>query len=330
MDPRATSFLSCKCLTHKCRVWLFVLPSLQSLTGYGAGTPYPTYVDAYMELYYYAVKGIQAAKFLVSMGGPAATTFSAQFTTLADAMLGNSSISRDLNFLSYHSYDQGKDTDAADRAKLKAILVKHSEADLKVLVTHWNFADQLVAQGSLINDPRNSFGTDAISYVGRRLVTFFKEGFAGANLWYMGATNDDTKMGQSGIFRNSTFTPKVQTYRLMSVILGLGHGYSQIVATIFNPAVITATVAAFTSAGIPVLCAVNEGTASTTVALSLSGLKSNQQYNISVWEASATDPTNKARQFVLMVTDSLGSAVVPNIAVIGKSVVGLVLTQILR
>lgn len=265
------------------------------------------------------MKGIKAAGLNIPIGGPAAGN---PFSPLPNAMLSNASIVNDVSFISYHLYDQDKNTDAADLARFKAIGTSHGKPDIPVYITEWNFSYLTP------NNPLNNHGTDAISYVGRRLVTFLKAGFAGATIYNMGIASNDSAADLYGLYKNKTFTPKVQTYRLMSSILGLGQNQSQIMSTIFNPSVVTTTVAAVNGAGVAVLCAVNEENSSTSVALSLSGLLPSQHYNVSVYEASATNPTKTARQMIMMATDKHGLVVLPNISVIAKSVIGLTMNPI--
>ncbi|MEW5303248.1 MAG: hypothetical protein WDW36_005956 [Sanguina aurantia] len=206
-------------------------------------SPYVNHTAAYMEIYYHTVQGVRAAGLSADIGGPAAGSLD---LTLVDAMLSNSSISGDIAFLSFHSYDNNLDVDASNLAALRAVAGTHGRSSIPVFLTEWNYAYYV----KTLNDPLNSRSTDAISYVGRRLTNMLQSGYAGASIFTMSAplTNDTTMMGLNGLYLNNTFTPKAQTFRLMSSILGLGLGSSQIMRTIFNSAVITTTVAAINSA----------------------------------------------------------------------------------
>lgn len=178
----------------------------------------------------------------------------------------------------------------------------------------------------------NSRSTDAISYVGRRLTNFLASGATGATMYHMAQSVDDPRNGLdglagSGLFTNLTFMPKIQTFRLMSVILGLGKSQSQIMQTSFTVGPLTAAVAAVNGAGQPVLCLTNEGATATSVSLSLKGLTPTHGYSVAVWEASAFDLTRAVRETLLIVTNGSGASSNARVVVKGKSVVGLVFTS---
>ncbi|MEW5309701.1 MAG: hypothetical protein WDW38_001566 [Sanguina aurantia] len=94
-----------------------------------------------------------------------------------------------------------------------------------------------------------------------RLVTTLQSGFVGCNTFHTSAAADDSMMGLSGLHSNDCSTPKAQTFRLMSSVLGLGQA---------------------------VLTVVNGHTDPTTLAFSFAGLQADQAYDFAVWEASAT------------------------------------------
>ncbi|MEW5306563.1 MAG: hypothetical protein WDW36_009019 [Sanguina aurantia] len=282
-------------------------------------SPYKTQMAAYMDIYKYTVIGIRASGLNVSIGGPAGAT-SQDSLTWADAMLNNSDISQDIDFISYHSYDQDTGRDGLRLSQFRALFSSHGRPDIKVFVSEWNFS--YLTPNSLLN----SAGTDAISYVGRRLTAFLANGAAGAAIFNMGVpTVSNAKPGLSGLFSNRTFTPKVQVFRLMSVILGLGKGRSQIVQSSYNNGSLTAAVAAVNSAGQAVVCLTNQAAASVNLSTSLTGLSPSLSYSAQVWEASAADLTHTMRNSFAVVADSSGSSHDTFILVGPKSVVGLIL-----
>lgn len=283
------------------------------------GSPYATQTAAYMDIFYYTVRAIRAAGLNVIIGGPAggAPVGSLQ---LADAMLNNSKISSDVGFLSYHNYDGDNGNDTIDDRHWLALAASHGRPDIAVFVSEWNFSCQ--------KSPLNTWSTDAISYVGRRLSAFFNSGATGAAIYSMAQSTNDSQMELTGLFRNLTFTPKIQTFRLMSVVLGLGNGLSQVKQTSFTNGSITAAVAAINNASQPVLCLTNEGGMATNLSLSLTGLIANQVYNVAVWEASASDLTHAVRETLLVTTNGSGGSSAAHVVVGGKSVVGLVFQSV--
>lgn len=132
--------------------------------------------------------------------------------------------------------------------------------------------------------------------------------------------------GLDGLFHNGTFTPKTQSYRLMSVILGLGGGLSKIVQSSFTNGSLTFSLAAINYASQPVLCLTNEGNSTSNLSLALTGLAPSTVYTVAVWEASALNPTQAMRQSFQFNTDASGSSNASYVSVGQKSVVGLVFT----
>ncbi|MEW5316106.1 MAG: hypothetical protein WDW38_007492 [Sanguina aurantia] len=264
------------------------------------GSPYTTKLAAYMDIYYYTVMAIRASGLQVKVGGPAGAS---EYSTLAwaNALLSNASLGPNINFISYHSSDNDDGLDIVYGNKYKALLLSYNRPDVENFVTEWNYEYQNP------NADTNGAGTDAISYAGKRLSAFLATGVNGAAIFYMGAPLNDSVPGQAGLFANNTFTPKIQVFRMMSVILGLGRGQSQIVRSSFSNGSLSAAVAAVNNAGQPVLVLTNQGNSTSVMSLALSGLQPSQPYAIGIWEASATDLTNTMRQLALVTTDPSGS-----------------------
>ncbi|MEW5300418.1 MAG: hypothetical protein WDW36_003349 [Sanguina aurantia] len=280
------------------------------------GSPYTTKLAAYMDIYYYTVMAIRASGLQVKVGGPAGAS---EYSTLAwaNALLSNASLGPNINFISYHSSDNDDGLDIVYGNKYKALLLSYNRPDVENFVTEWNYEYQNP------NADTNGAGTDAISYAGKRLSAFLATGVNGAAIFYMGAPLNDSVPGQAGLFANNTFTPKIQVFRMMSVILGLGRGQSQIVRSSFSNGSLSAAVAAVNNAGQPVLVLTNQGNSTSVMSLALSGLQPSQPYAIGIWEASATDLTNTMRQLALVTTDPSGSLPPMNVSVIAQSVVGI-------
>ncbi|MEW5300419.1 MAG: hypothetical protein WDW36_003350 [Sanguina aurantia] len=280
------------------------------------GSPYTTKLAAYMDIYYYTVMAIRASGLQVKVGGPAGAS---EYSTLAwaNALLSNASLGPNINFISYHSYDNDDGLDVVYSNKYKALLLSYGRPDVESFVTEWTY------EYLNPNADTNGAGTDAISYVGKRLSAFLAAGVNGAAIYYMGAPLNDSVPGLAGLFANNTFTPKIQVFRMMSVILGLGRGQSQIVRSSFSNKSLSAAVAAVNNAGQPVLVLTNQGNSTSVMSLALSGLQPSQPYAIGVWEASATDLTNTMRQLSLVTTDPSGSLPPMNVSVIAQSVVGI-------
>lgn len=292
---------------------------------YIGGSPYTTKATAYMDIFYHTVRAIRAAGLKVDIGGPAGGS-PLGTAQLAEAMLNNQNITSDIAFLSYHNYDGDDGSDVSSDVLLLKLVLAHGRPDIAVFVTEWNFS--YLRPSNLLN----SLSTDAISYVGRRLTSFLASGATGATIYHMGQSVNDPSMGLygeagSGLFTNLTFMPKIQTFRLMSVILGLGKGNSQIMQTSFTEGSLTA-LAAVNNASQPVLCLTNDGFTVTNVSLSLKGLIPNHVYSVAVWEASASDMTKAVRETLLVSTNSSGGSSAARVIVGGKSVVGLVLTNV--
>ncbi|MEW5300416.1 MAG: hypothetical protein WDW36_003347 [Sanguina aurantia] len=233
------------------------------------GSPYTTKLAAYMDIYYYTVMAIRASGLQVKVGGPAGAS---EYSTLAwaNALLSNASLGPNINFISYHSSDNDDGLDIVYGNKYKALLLSYNRPDVENFVTEWNYEYQNP------NADTNGAGTDAISYAGKRLSAFLATGVNGAAIFYMGAPLNDSVPGQAGLFANNTFTPKIQVFRMMSVILGLGRGQSQIVRSSFSNGSLSAAVAAVNNAGQPVLVLTNQGNSTSVMSLALSGLQPSQ------------------------------------------------------
>lgn len=277
-----------------------------------AGSPYATNIAAYQDIYLHAVKAIRAVDQTVLIGGPAAGAPGYAWSW-ADTLLGNPAISSDIQFLSFHHYNKDSDTDASDIAAWKAVAAKHGRPQLPVFMSEWNYA------WDMGNIAINNGSSDAISFVGRRLSAFLLAGLTGASIFKIGMNADNS------------FQPKTQVFRLMSVIMGLGAGPSQLVSTVpdassnvnANLTCVTVALAALNSAGIPVACLTNNTSVAGTTDVSVAGLANNRTYNVSVWVASASDGTTAPAQSYSVLTDTSGSAALPTIAVPPKSVVGV-------
>ncbi|MEW5297227.1 MAG: hypothetical protein WDW36_000451 [Sanguina aurantia] len=280
-----------------------------------ANSPYTSNIAAYLDIYYYTVKAIRASGLVVKIGGPAGTGPTNTLHTV-DAMLGNASISSDIDFVSYHHYDGDSGADVLSVALYAALAAQHGRPGLPVYVTEWNFSFTKWVDATGV--------TDAISYVGRRLTAFLTSGAAGACIFNLAAPANalNEQDGEAGLFYNQSFTPKVQTFRLMSLILGLGAGDSQVVQSNFTG--ITSSLAALNNASQPVLVLTNEGSGPANLTISLTGLPPNTTYAVAVWEASATNPTNAMRaSFPASTNSSGGLGSLPCITLGRKSVVGL-------
>ncbi|MEW5296839.1 MAG: hypothetical protein WDW36_000090 [Sanguina aurantia] len=262
--------------------------------------------------------GIKASGLNVSIGGPAGAN-PADTLRLADVMLRNTTINSDIHFLSYHFYDEDHGTDTLHDVQLKALVQQHNRTDVEIFITEYNFSYMTP------NAPLNSASTDAISYIGNRLTAFLGSGAAGANIFTMMAPVNDSNPGLDSLFANYTFTPKIQTFRLMSVILGLGAGQSQIMQSSYTNGSLTAAIAALNNASQPILCVTNSGNYSTSLSMIISSLLPGRVYNVAVWEASASNPTKAARQSLTVSTDSYGATSIPNILVPRKCVLGLIM-----
>ncbi|MEW5309837.1 MAG: hypothetical protein WDW38_001689 [Sanguina aurantia] len=283
------------------------------------GSPYTDRTAAYLDIYLHTAQGIRASGWDVDIGGPAAChPYGNQ--QLCEAMLGNAAICDEVKFLSFHEYDEGAVCEAANLAAFQAVGARHGRPNIPVFLTEWNYTWKIE------DCPLNSSSTDAISYVGRRLVNLLKAGYAGANIFRMAAATDNSKMGLNGLFVNNTFTPKVQAFQLLSSILGLGHGESQIMETSACPQRMAAVVAAVNSRGQAVLCAVNDRREACIVDFMLSGLQAHQEFEVTMYEASAKNLTSTPRVLVRAVADAMGNVLLSSILINEKSVAGLVIT----
>ncbi|MEW5306582.1 MAG: hypothetical protein WDW36_009037 [Sanguina aurantia] len=284
-----------------------------------SGSPYATKAAAYMDIYFYTVQAIKASGMSVLIGGTAGAD-PVNSLALANAMLSNPKISADVGFLTYHHYDGDSGTDMVDAYLWEALALNHNRTALPVFVDEWNYSYLQP------NNPLNSASTDAIAYVARRLSAFLTSGVAGSNMYHLQPPANDSSPGLTGLFHNGTFTPKTQSYRLMSVILGLGGGLSTIVQSSFTNGSLTFSLAAINHASQPVLCLTNEGNSTSNLSLALTGLAPSTAYTVAVWEASALNPTQAMRQSFLFNTDASGSSNASYVSVGQKSVVGLVFT----
>lgn len=90
-------------------------------------------------------------------------------------MLSNASLGPNINFISYHSSDNDDGLDVKYGNEYQALLLNQSRPDVETFITEWTYEYQNP------NADTNGEGTDAISYVGKRLTAFLGTGVTGVS-----------------------------------------------------------------------------------------------------------------------------------------------------
>jgi hypothetical protein len=165
-------------------------------------------------------------------------------TDLLIAMMQDSTLKSNLDFVSYHAYD--KITEPS-WTKYKPILASGGLPDLPLFITEWNY---------FFNDntpsPYNT-GPESVSYTGRKFIEYLKMGLPIANYHTLEPINTarpNNGEGTYGFYRwdattnTATLTQQSKSWRLLSKTLGLGAGPSTIYA---GPVTSTVPVIGFTN-----------------------------------------------------------------------------------
>lgn len=336
-----------------------------------------TMLAAYADLYHNTYTAIRLANSTVPIGGHGAGGPYCYYE--ANALIKyfkkinatNYTTIPYIQFFSYHNYDVNITTDQTDFSNWVNAGASGSylSGDMPIFMTEWNYTYYTPTVATTTNgvtEPahpyeQNNASTTAISYCGRKLSLFLTAGFTGAcmyttNMYQTGQTtscylfnNIVNVVGQNAPYTSqciAALTPKAQTFRLMSILLGLGNGPSQImVSTVTNSAAgdptavdsllpITVAVAAINYDSIPVLCITSDTgdtkytvnnppqLASNYITVTVKNLAPSSMYNVSVWTASAVDPTTTP--VVLVINTNIdGSVTIPSITLPFQSVVGL-------
>jgi hypothetical protein len=149
-------------------------------------------------------------------------------TDMLIAMMQDSTLKSNLDFVSYHAYD--KITEPS-WVKYKPILASGGLPDLPLYITEWNY---------FFNDntpsPFNT-GPESVSYTGRKFIEYLKMGLPIANyhtLEPINTSRPNNGEGTYGFYRwdattnTATLTQQSKSWRLLSKTLGLGAGPSTI------------------------------------------------------------------------------------------------------
>jgi hypothetical protein len=284
-----------------------------------AGSPYATNLAAYLDIYEHFAIGIRRESATIPLGGPSVSNASIA-NTWADALMTDAGTQNNVNFLTYHYYQQVPDGEGTV-TQLKATAQSHNKPNMPVYVTEWNYDWHYVPA-----DPMNDDSVDAIPYVGQRLHDFITRGADGTG--YFAFNKQTTHSTFYSIFSNGTLTPKMSTYRLLSKQLGLGDGtFSLKTSSWSNGSATIVAGGAVTAAGNNVAWAVNAApSGGDNLTFTLNGLKPGTQYSADLYEASSFRDATSVRETFTLTTDGSGTA---NLTfwVPFRSVVGIKLTD---
>lgn len=194
--------------------------------------------DAYKNIFKYTTEAIREVDANVNdgkkvkIGGP--VTYIASETSLLDTILKDPNTRKQLDFVSYHSYDKQNTLDPSDQYFL-TVLKKYNLQNIPIFITEWNYDPQWIHPNKY-NDTNA-----AIPYVGNKFISFLQMGIQGAN--YYTIESVDTKKPNQGkgtyaFFKmngnNVNLLPQASVWELLSQKLGLGKGVSKIYNTIRN------------------------------------------------------------------------------------------------
>lgn len=166
---------------------------------------------------------------LIKIGGPAShRPFD---TSVLEVILKDSNLREELDFISYHNYDQ-EHLKEPSWIYFKDILKKYNKQNLPIFITEWNYSPD--------SKQRSPYHTSnlAITYTGDKFIDFLKMGLAGANyhaLWPLDITKPDKGEGLMGFYRwengKAELLPQAKTWRILSKSMGLGAGESRVMET---------------------------------------------------------------------------------------------------
>jgi len=276
---------------------------------------YTSRLTAYKDIYRHAANAIRSVNATIPIGGP---VLSNTDTSWADAMLKDATIKPNVNFLSYHQYQQNPDGEQAIVA-LRNVAAANGVPDMPIYLTEWNWDWQY------IGSPMNNDSVDAIPYVAQRLGDMIYHGVAGAA--YFAFNKQTTHPDFYSIYANGNLTPKLSAYRLLSKQLGLGDGKFLLRGSNWsNGAATIVARGATNAAGHPVAWVVNTSTAGDQLSLSFQGLKPGVQYTATAYEASRWQDATSSSFTTSFTTDLSGNGSI-SFWLPYKAVVGLKLTE---
>jgi O-glycosyl hydrolase len=265
-----------------------------------SGSPYSKQATAYKELYRHTMRAIRSINSTVSIGGYVSTI------SWTDTLLNDTEIAPNVDFLSYHFYSQNNQS----CLPWKTAAARHNKPDMPIFITEWN------SDASYTNIPLNSQAPEAISYVGKILANQIKEGVSVGILFCMAKMSDFYTVDA-----NNQFVPKVSTYRLMSVQLGLGKGQGTVCQTTSSG--VTVAFGAVNVNGESVVCAVNDAGTADSVNVVLNNVNASGTVACKRYEAS---PSNDATAFAEQKTLTLvNNSATVSVTIPAHSVAGLVL-----
>lgn len=289
------------------------------------GSPYPNNprgrVAAYKDMYAAAANAIRTVDTKIPIGGPVKSNSDpvqygdtpADNVDWAKEMLTDPNVAGNVDFLSYHNYNDYTSHPTEDVAKWKqAARAAGRTDDFPVYVTEWNYDyhDDV--------NPMDAYHPNTIAYTGDRLTEFLKQHTDGTNFY---ADNDEAANRTFfGVHADGMLPPKSRTYRLLSVDLGLGDGQSTL-RPVTYPASISNAGAATTAGGNQVAWVVNYSATPQAVDLTMSGLGGMSATTASVFEASPNQTQVQPKASVPLTVS--GGAATIHLAAPAYSVVGV-------
>lgn len=280
---------------------------------------YTTNEHAYHAIYTHAALGVRDYSATVPIGGP---TTSQPHISWAQNLLTDPNTAPNLNFLSYHAYQENPNGENEVSA-WRDMAALHGKPNMPIFVSEWNW-NAACAQCP-VGLPMNNEATDAIAYNAQRLDNFIRQNAAGTGHYAMNKLPRDP--GFYAVNADGSLTPKMSAYRVMSKQLALGDGTFDLKGSSWvNGSALVIAGGATNSVGTNVAWVINVATAGDTLALTLNGLKPGMQYSAAVYEASAGNNGSAVRETITFTTNSAGTGSA-TLGIPAKSVLGLKLTE---
>lgn len=144
---------------------------------------------------------------------------------MLEAILQEPDITKELAFISYHTYGHPEPSSE----NYRNILKKHGLGNMPMFVTEWNFSsDEKLQQPEKIGDK-------AITYTANQFLTYIDQNITGANYYMLEPVDYDTPgIGKKymGFYKwqddQAILLPHSRTWRLFSVQMGMGKGESKV------------------------------------------------------------------------------------------------------
>ncbi len=271
------------------------------------GSSYKNRLPAYLDLYYHTARAIRRVNSKIKIGGAAiGNTYDRSYLY---ALLNSNRTKKNLNFYSYHFY--GIQEQGNIRA-IKQIAASAGKKNFSVYISEWNYSAEFNG------NPMNTNSPDAIPFTANALIDQMKEGADLSILYCM----DDYKKAESfyTMDQKGAMVPKVETYKLLSVELGLGKGTSTAFETISDDGV--NALSAENCFGENIVCMVNNTKGDQTASVTICNSRFTGTKTVEIYIVDAATPADRpvAQR---KVNFRKGKAVIKFIKLPSKSVGGL-------